>query len=914
MGTITSGIGLVSGINTKDIIDQLMAIEARPVNLLQTRIDTTNQQKLAYTDLSTRLTSLRIAAQTLTKPGTFSARNATSSNENVLTATAATSAARGSYQFQVSRLVTAQQAVSAGLSSTASKVGAGTITLEMGGGQVTSETQLSQLNGGAGVQRGSFRITDRSGHTGVINISDALSLDDVVRKINTSLDVSVKAEIQNNHLVLTDLTGQSDNDLTITDLGGGQTAQDLGIAGNSGGEDSIDGTDINTIGRQSALASLNDGLGVRSVAGSPDFRITAGDGSTFDIAISGLKSVGDVLDAINTATGGKVTASVAAGSRGITLTDSTGGPLDVSALNSSNAAQDLGILSNAPGGQITGRDLLASIDSTLLSTLRGGQGLTLGQISITDRTGAAATVDLAGATSMQDVLDAINQAGIGVKASLKSSGNGIQLTDTSGGTGDLTIADVDSTTASELGLAGTFNAATSVVNGANLQHQWVSENSQLSKYNGGKGVGVGTFTITNAAGQAATVSISDSMSTLGDVITAINKTGIATASVNANGDGLLLTDNSTGGGKLTVKDTSGQSAASLNIAGTAATTTIDGTFEKTFTVTGNDSLQSVVDLINNSGFGAAASIVNDGSGASPFRLSLTARNTGTAGQFVFDAGATSLQTSNLITAQDAAVFYGSATSGQPLVITSSSNQLTGVIPGVTLNLTGVSSSPVTVNITDSTDAITSNLNTFVSGFNDMVDKIADLTKFDSTTNTPGTLLGDSTVDQVQTEMYAMIQTVVQGMGTYKGLFDVGLTITDGAKLTFDEDKFNSAYAADPDSVKKLFTTNVAATDTTPALKGFGQLFQDHINKLIDPVSGLITQENTLLDTQTAQFQDRIDQLNTLLDQKRTRLEEQFANMESVLSQLQSQGQALSSFSPISAPTSSKSSSSSSSSK
>ena len=42
MGTITSGIGLVSGINTGQIIDQLMALESRPKTLLQTRIDSNN--------------------------------------------------------------------------------------------------------------------------------------------------------------------------------------------------------------------------------------------------------------------------------------------------------------------------------------------------------------------------------------------------------------------------------------------------------------------------------------------------------------------------------------------------------------------------------------------------------------------------------------------------------------------------------------------------------------------------------------------------------------------------------------------------------------------------------------------------------------------------------------------------------
>src|SRR5256885_11016192 len=106
MGRITSGVGLVSGINSKDIIDQLMALEARPKDLLQSRIDGITQQKLAYTDLSARLTSLRINGQSLSKPSTFQGASTTSSDEGVVTATAQPGAAQGSYQIQVARLVT----------------------------------------------------------------------------------------------------------------------------------------------------------------------------------------------------------------------------------------------------------------------------------------------------------------------------------------------------------------------------------------------------------------------------------------------------------------------------------------------------------------------------------------------------------------------------------------------------------------------------------------------------------------------------------------------------------------------------------------------------------------------------------------------------------------------------------------
>ena len=62
------------------------------------------------------------------------------------------------------------------------------------GGELTSQSTLSQLNGGEGVRRGMFRITDRAGNTAVIDTTAAVSLDDVIKKINTSLDVSVKAE------------------------------------------------------------------------------------------------------------------------------------------------------------------------------------------------------------------------------------------------------------------------------------------------------------------------------------------------------------------------------------------------------------------------------------------------------------------------------------------------------------------------------------------------------------------------------------------------------------------------------------------------------------------------------------------------------------------------------------------------
>jgi flagellar hook-associated protein 2 len=804
MGRISTGIGLVSGINSKDIIDQLIKIESRPVDLLQTRVDSTNQQKLAFTDLLTRLTSVRVFGQSVQKPQTFAAATTTSSDENVLTGTAANGAAIGSYTFQVARLVTTQQSVSQGYSDTNAKVGAGTITIEQGGGEVNSQTLLSELRGGQGVRRGVFRITDGGGHSAVIDISGSVSLDDVVKKINTSLDISVRATISGDGLKLTDTSGLNTTPFAVTDLADGHAAEDLGLAGVAAAAGVITGGDINYLSTATSLNAINDGRGIRLASTGNDIAITAG-GTTYNISLASARTLGDVFDLIKTGTSGNVTASVAPGANGITLTGA--GPITVSDLGDSKAATDLGIA--GAGGPITGAQILSGIDTILTSSLNGGSGLTLGSIQITNAAGIGATVDLSGAKTVQQILDAIAAAGINVKGALNASGNGIQVIDNSGGAGALTIAESGGgTTAADLGLLGTAAAGATAISGKNLQRQWVSANSLLADYNGGKGVSPGSFRITNSKGNTATINlVAGTKFTLGDVIRDINSKGIGvTASINAHGDGLLLTDAAGGGLKLKVENIDGTSATDLNIAGTSTDgTTIDGSFEKTLTVNATDTLASVQQKLATLNFGVVAQVISDGSSTIPFRLSLTAKNAGRDGRVVFDAGATNLNARNLVQAQNAAVFLGSADDTEPLLITASKNQLAGVIKGVTIDLHGTSTTPVTLGVTRNVDNVVDSVKKFTDDFNGIVDKIAELTKFDPDTNTQGLLLGDSTVRTVESNIYTILNGFVSGAGQYRTLADVGLTLGDGAKVQFDEDKFRTAYANDPDAVTNLFT-------------------------------------------------------------------------------------------------------------
>jgi flagellar capping protein FliD len=52
LGTITSGTGLISGLNINDIVSKLMAIEQKPRDLLKTRTDALSQQQVALTEMT----------------------------------------------------------------------------------------------------------------------------------------------------------------------------------------------------------------------------------------------------------------------------------------------------------------------------------------------------------------------------------------------------------------------------------------------------------------------------------------------------------------------------------------------------------------------------------------------------------------------------------------------------------------------------------------------------------------------------------------------------------------------------------------------------------------------------------------------------------------------------------------------
>lgn len=894
MGTITSGTGLISGLDTASIIDALMTIEAKPRNLLTAQVTKIDQVKAAWSTLSANLLALKNAAATFDETSSFETVRATSSNSNVLSVSAQSGALPATYQITPVRMTSNHQVVSAGLpDSDTTPVGAGTISIDLGHGQLNPTTELASLNGGTGVARGQIRITDRSGAAGIIDLTTATNLQDVLDAINNSTDISVTASVSGDRIVLADTSGSTASNLIVAEMSGGQTAADLGIL-DSVAANTLTGDDVVWITGTTALAGLNDGNGLRTAAGN-DVTFALADGTELSVDLSSATKISDVLSAINSATGngGKLVASVAPSGDGLTLVDSSvgGGTLTVSAVGASKAAADLGILGSDgdADGVITGKRVLAGLNSVLLRNLNGGAGVAAGSIAIQDRGTGSAVVNLSAAESVQDVLDAINAAaGVSVQAALNTSGNGLVLTDTSGQSlRNFVVAESGSTTAADLNIL--HDAADTTAASGHMELRYVSENTRLDDL----GVARGTFRITDSAGHSATVDLTQGdEETLADVITEINSRGIGvTASINAAGNGLMLTDTAGGASRLTVTETTSTTAADLGILGSDSNDdhVIDGARRIDLAVSAADTLDDVALAINNASSDLSASVIRDGAGVNPYRLVISSRTGGRAGQMILDTGATGLSFATMNRPQDALLFLGDPASAGSIAVSSSTNTITDLIDNVTLNIAGTSSTPVTVTVASSIDSVVSQLTTFAASFNTAVSQINTATAYDAENNVRGVLQGDYTANNLRTQLFNLVTSSISSApGSYSRLTQIGFSITnDGTQISFDEDKFRTAYARDAAGVKGLFTQ---------ATTGIGDRIETVLGNLTDTTDGTIQIQIDGLDLRREMLNDRIETLTALLTAKRARLQMQFNAMETALAQLQTQSSAISSLS------------------
>jgi len=907
MSGFSISTGLISGLDIAGLVDALSLNQQQAIKRLEARTQEFTIKKTGINALEASLLTLSTTIASLKNKVTFEQLKVNNAGSDQFSVTVDKTAVPGNYVFQTVQQASAQQSLSRGYADTTTQtIGTGTLTIAQGG-FLDKSTLLETLNDGSGIRRGMIRVTDRSGSSAVIDLTDVISVDDVLAKINDNVDISVSARVVDGRFILEDTSGSTALNFTITDLNGGKTATDLGIA-KSVTNSTLTGDEVYQVTENFLLEQLNDGNNVRLLTGAADIRISLADESNLEVKLDGSKTLKDVLAKINdhASNGGKVTAEISNGR--LVLTDNTAGSgsLAVTDINNAKVTRQLGLDAASAGGVLTGNRLTGGLDSVLLRNLRGGQGIeTLGEISITDRSGQTATIDLSGAETLTDVLEAINNAvddvsgdPLKIQASINGRGNGLVIADTSGETAsNLVISDVGgSTVAADLGI--TFDAATDEVESDALHLRFVNEATSVSNYApDGQGIQVGMFQITDTAGNVGIIDITSAVKTVGDVIQRINaNTSISVrAELNETGDGFVLIDEAAGAGTLEVTEFGDTTtAADLRLLGESYTggdgaQRVSSRKVTLIDIEATDTLDDLVTKLNGAGSAVKASVFDDGSSFNSKRLSITSSTTGKDSRLLIDDGGLGLKFGAVVEAQDSLLRVG-ANPASAFLVSSSDNRFDDVVQGIDIDVRNIGLTAATVEVAVNTEKVSEHINNFVSIYNSYVTAADELTLFDVEANKRGILQGDTFVLRVSNRLTQSLTARFNGVSdTISSLSGIGLKIGSTGKLELDEDKLADALRDDLANVKKFFTT---------AEKGFGAKFEATLKSLTDIVDGTFTNEKNVLDASIDATTERISELNVLLESKKARLLNEFVQMENILSSLQSQQTALSSISSL----------------
>ncbi|MCH8830057.1 MAG: hypothetical protein IID45_10825, partial [Planctomycetes bacterium] len=287
MGTIRSGTGIISGIDTAGLVNSLMLLARLPVVRLQNRVAQFQRTDTALKSLEANLLTLATSAQNMALEKNFSTFTHTNSDSGQLKVNTRSTVSPGAYQLQSVRLTATHQALSQGfVNADQQSIGTGTLLISYGG-QLSAPTTLDVLNSGAGVRRGTVRVTDRSGSFADIDLSAAYTVQDVLQAINENETISLTASTLGGKIVVTDTTGSTSANLSIVDLNGGHAAEDLGID-QSVAAATFTGSEIFTLTGNFTLDQINDGNGLRRARAGGDFSITTGPGVEFNVDLSGL--------------------------------------------------------------------------------------------------------------------------------------------------------------------------------------------------------------------------------------------------------------------------------------------------------------------------------------------------------------------------------------------------------------------------------------------------------------------------------------------------------------------------------------------------------------------------------------------------------------------------------------------------
>ncbi len=312
----------------------------------------------------------------------------------------------------------------------------------------------------------------------------------------------------------------------------------------------------------------------------------------------------------------------------------------------------------------------------------------------------------------------------------------------------------------------------------------------------------------------------------------------------------------------------------------------------------SDSLDDVVQAVNDSGAGVTAMKVASGTdqvtGEPMYRLQLTAAESGAASAFSAYLGTSAEVTagtaSDLLasgatlvrSAQDAQVTIW-AGSAAAQTLTSASDTFTDLMPGVDVTVTETSTTPVSVTIARDDARIGQLAGELATALDSVLSYIRAATSVDTASSATGgqvegsVFTGDNMVRNLNQQIVSAAVAPVAG----RSPAEIGIGITRDGTIEFDDDKFQQVLIQEPEfaqSALRELAGRIAAVATEASDKHQGT------------ITARIAGQETLIDT----LSDQVVEWDRRLELRRAGLERTYAALEVQLSSLQAQSAWLSS--------------------
>ena len=359
---MVSAPGIGSGLDVNGIVGQLMAAERQPLAALARQEQAYTQKLSAFGQMRSALASFQTALRDLASGSKFQMLSASSSNTQVLAASAGGKATPASYQIEVSQLAQQHKLASNGYATRDDVVGSGTLTIQFGSYDSVSNTFT------ANADKAAQSITIDPANQTLAGIRDAIN----AANAGVSATIVNDGSAAGNRLVL-----------TSTDSGAASSLK-ISVADDDGNH--LDGSGLSSLAYDpTAVAGSGKNLGQKAEALDALLNI---DGIAVEQATNTVKDAidGVTLNLLQTNVGEKLTLTVSRDAKSVTAAVEA----FVQAYNGASGTLKNLTAFNGPGakngallGDATARAVQTQMRGLLNSSVESGGVLTtLSQIGV----------------------------------------------------------------------------------------------------------------------------------------------------------------------------------------------------------------------------------------------------------------------------------------------------------------------------------------------------------------------------------------------------------------------------------------------------------------------------------------------------------------------------------------------------